>query len=108
MYLKSRKCIGLCCLIELVSAVMCSSIFRSFARSEFPRAVRFSFIWAGIGYGTPTVGRVFVDFLSVPTEKKFRDINYNFGPQHPSPSFFFTTYNFMFTQSYTTSLRSYK
>jgi len=82
MYLKSRKCIGFC-LIKLVSTVkMCCCIFRPFTHSELPRAVRFTFIWAGPGYGKPTVRRVFVDFLSVPTAK-FRDINHNFGPNPP-------------------------
>ena len=96
MYLKSRKCIGFCCLIKLVSAdKMCCIIFRPFAHSEFPRAVRFSFIWAGPGYGTPTVRRVFVDFLSVPTAK-FRILSIILG--HPPP---FTTYNLLFTLSYT-------
>ena len=37
MYFISRKCIGFCCLIKLVSAVkMYYSIFRPFAHIEFP------------------------------------------------------------------------
>jgi hypothetical protein len=58
------------------------SVFRPFARSGFPLAVRFPFIWAGPAYGTPTVTRVFVDFISVPTAN-FRDINHNFGAITP-------------------------
>jgi len=78
------------------------SVFRPFARSGFPLAVRFPFIWAGPAYGTPTVPRVFVDFLSVPTAN-FRDINHNFGAT--TPLLFFTTYSSLFTLSHTTSLR---
>jgi hypothetical protein len=62
------------------------SVFRPFARSGFPLVVRFPFIWAGPAYGTPTVPRVFVDFLSVPTAN-FWDINHNFGATTPPPLF---------------------